>query len=65
MSDLHQLALHEIGHALGLGDSMDADAVLWGGGPSPACTPACVWRRPRSDDIAGVQFLYGPPRPPE
>jgi hypothetical protein len=65
MSDLYQLALHEIGHALGLGDTMDADAVLWGGGPSPACAPACVWREPRADDVAGAQFLYGPPRPRE
>lgn len=63
MSELYQLALHEIGHALGLGHSMDPDALLWGGGPSPACVPTCVWRTPRADDVAGAQFLYGAPRP--
>jgi hypothetical protein len=65
MTDVYLLALHEIGHAIGLGDSSDADSVLCGGDPTSASLRReHLWRKPRADDIAGAQFLYGPPKGP-
>lgn len=63
LSDIRMLALHEIGHAIGLGDSAEPRSVLCGGDASSASLrrrPA--WRTPQADDIAGAQMLYGPPR---
>jgi hypothetical protein len=62
MTDVYLIALHEIGHAIGLGDSSDTDSVLCGGDPSSASLRReYLWRTPRADDVAGAQFLYGPP----
>lgn len=62
MTDLHLLALHEAGHAIGLGSSTDPDSVMCGQSLSVSCGRlATVWRALRADDIAGAQFLYGAP----
>jgi predicted Zn-dependent protease len=51
-SELYQVALHEIGHALGLADSSDPSSVMYyASGPSN--------RALDQTDIAGVQSLYG------
>ena len=49
---LYQVATHEIGHALGLGHSTDADAVMW---------PLSKKGKPKltKDDIVGIRKLYG------
>jgi hypothetical protein len=63
MADVYLLALHEFGHAIGLGDSDDRDSVLCGDDPSSAqLRREYLRRKPRADDIAGAQFLYGPPK---
>lgn len=54
--DFYTVALHEIGHALGLGHSDHPDAVMhadYGGSR----------RTLHADDIAGIVALYGPPVP--
>lgn len=62
MTDLHQLALHETGHAIGLGSSADPDSAMCGQSLSTTCDRLSYsWRTPRADDVAGAQFLYGPP----
>jgi len=51
-SELYQVALHEIGHALGLADSSDPNSVMYyASGPSN--------RALDQTDMAGVQSLYG------
>jgi uncharacterized protein YraI len=50
---LRTVALHEGGHALGLGHSEDPNAVMW--------EEYKGMRTLTEDDIAGVQALYGPP----
>ena len=62
MTDLYLLALHEIGHVIGLAGSRDPDSLMWNGGPSAVLSPSYMSRLPRGDDIAGAQYLYGPPR---
>lgn len=53
-TDLYQVALHEIGHALGLGHTTDPNAIMY-----PMSGP----NNPDLDatDVAGMQALYGPP----
>ncbi len=55
--DLTTVALHELGHALGLGHTTDPNAVMFAEySGKRTLTP---------DDIAGIQALYGPPGPNE
>ena len=53
-SELEQIALHEIGHALGLGHSTDTGATMY-----PSAGPNN--RTLDQSDIAGIQSLYGAP----
>jgi hypothetical protein len=62
MTDVYELALHEIGHALGLGNSTDPDAVMWRGLGSPTLNPVYKRRGLAADDMAGARFLYGSAR---
>ncbi len=51
---LQQVALHEIGHALGLAHALDPDAVMYASvGPNNQTL--------NGTDIAGIQSLYGAP----
>ncbi len=53
--DIQGVACHEFGHALGLGHSADGNATM-----TPAVVGSGVAQRSiNSDDIAGVQFIYG------
>jgi hypothetical protein len=54
---LYQVALHEIGHSLGMAHATDPDAVMY-----PTVGPS----NPDLDatDIAGIDVLYPPPAPP-
>jgi len=52
--DLFSVALHETGHALGLGHSDNPNAVMY---PYYKMASGLT-----DDDIAGIQALYGPPR---
>lgn len=62
MTDLYLLALHEVGHVIGLAGSDVPESVMQSGGTSAVLRPMYLRRLPRADDIAGAQFLYGPPR---
>ena len=53
---LQQVALHEIGHALGLGHSSDPNAVMY---PTTGTNNQTL----DQSDIAGIQSLYGAPAP--
>ena len=50
--DLFTVAMHEFGHALGLGESGVAGAVMWG-------TYVGVKKSLATDDIEGIQSIYG------
>jgi hypothetical protein len=50
--DLMTVAAHEFGHALGLGDSTVTTAVMYG-------TYGTINQTLSSDDIAGIQSIYG------
>jgi predicted Zn-dependent protease len=54
--DLQTVALHEMGHALGLGHSTTSSAVMW---PSYGG----VKRKLTSDDVNGIQAVYGARKP--
>jgi len=50
--DLQTVAAHEFGHALGLGESTVSTAVMYG-------TYTTIKQALTSDDIAGIQSIYG------
>ncbi|KAJ0673065.1 putative matrilysin [Helianthus annuus] len=51
--DVETLALHEIGHLLGLGHSQFSNAIMW------ATFSPGVTKGLNSDDIRGIRALYG------
>ncbi|KAM0033639.1 putative matrilysin [Helianthus debilis subsp. tardiflorus] len=51
--DVESVALHEIGHLLGLGHSQFQNAIMWSTIPSGA-VKGLAW-----DDIQGIRALYG------
>ncbi|XP_028318735.1 stromelysin-3-like [Gouania willdenowi] len=57
-TDLLQVAAHEFGHALGLQHSLEPEAVM-----CPFYSDSYPVQL-SDDDRKGIQYLYGPPRPP-
>lgn len=56
--DVFTIALHELGHTLGLNHSTDPNAVMYG-----LIYPSTVYTGLRPDDIAGIQQLYAAAAP--
>jgi len=54
--EIRRVVAHELGHALGLAHSTSPAALMY---PAAGSVEA-----PQSDDIAGIQALYGPPGVP-
>ncbi len=57
--DMDSVVLHEVGHAVGLGHSTDNSAVMF-----TSIARGVRRRAPTSDDVAGLQSLYGAPPTP-
>lgn len=63
LTELRLLALHEVGHAIGLGDTAEPRSLLCSDSADSALLRHHPpWREPQADDVAGARFLYGPPR---
>ena len=58
--DLASVLLHEFGHSLGLGHSMDSASIMY-----PFINPETVKRTLGADDIAGIQAIYSAAPVPE
>lgn len=65
MNDIEGLALHEIGHTLGLLHSADITSVMCGDPTANCANLTLVTQQLKSDDIAGAQFLYSAAPVPE
>ncbi|MBK7949783.1 MAG: matrixin family metalloprotease [Deltaproteobacteria bacterium] len=76
-NDFQGLIAHEVGHTLGLAHSDVPTGLMCGYVDAAFDGSACYWadpdfdgrapvtRLPRPDDVAGIQFLYGPSQVPE
>lgn len=76
-NDFEGLLAHEIGHTLGLAHSDVPTGLMCGYVDGAFDGSACFWadpdfdgrapvtRRPKPDDVAGIQFLYGAATVPE
>lgn len=56
--DLRWLALHELGHSLGLAHSTNKRAIMY-----PIYEESLSGNRLNRDDILGIQHIYGTPIP--
>jgi hypothetical protein len=56
--DLELVAIHELGHCLGLDHTTEIDAVMYESVPSG--TPVS-WRELHQDDLDGIDAIYGDP----
>ncbi|KAI3915598.1 hypothetical protein MKX01_015423 [Papaver californicum] len=52
--DIETVAIHEIGHVLGLGHSYEPDAIMY-----PTVQPGMKKRNLHWNDVQGIQALYG------